>query len=81
MDLTQFALWKSEDLEPDDLLGALSLLAAARAETEGVEIGLIFSARNAGLTWAKIAEAMRFHSPQACQQHVSRLSARRSEGP
>lgn len=79
VDLTQFALWKSADLASDDLLSALALLPAARAEVEGVEIGLIFSARGAGLTWAQIAHAMGFRSPQACQQYVARLSTRRSE--
>lgn len=79
VDLTQFAVWKSADLAADDLLDALALLPAARAEVEGVEIGLFFSARGAGLTWAQIAEAMGFRSPQACQQYVARLSMRRSE--
>lgn len=81
VDLAQFALWKSADLSNDDLLDALKLLPAARAEAEGVEIGLIFSARSAGLTWAQIAEAMGFRSPQACQQYVTRLSTRRSTQP
>lgn len=81
VDFTQFALWKSTDLTADDLRSALTLLPAARAEVEGVEIGLIFSAREAGLTWAQIAEAMGFHSPQACQQYVTRLTTRRSTQP
>lgn len=79
VDLTQFALWRSSDLAPDDLLTALTLLPAARAEVDGAEIGLIFSARNDGLTWAQIAQAMGFRSPQACQQYVARLSSRQSE--
>ncbi|NUT94661.1 MAG: DNA-binding protein [Saccharothrix sp.] len=79
VDLTQFALWRSADLSPDDLLSALTLLPAARAEVEGVEIGLLFTARNAGLTWAQIAEAMGFRSPQACQQYFTRLTARQGE--
>jgi hypothetical protein len=58
------------------VLSALSLLPAARSEVEGVEIGLLFTARNAGLTWAQIAEATGFRSPQACQQYYTRLSAR-----
>jgi hypothetical protein len=37
------------------------------------------AARAAGLTWAQIAEAMGFRSPQACQQHYNRLSARQGE--
>ncbi|MGP4974945.1 DNA-binding protein [Brachybacterium tyrofermentans] len=76
VDLTQYALWRSYELAPDELLGALSLLPAARAEVESVEIGLLFAARNEGLTWAQIAQAMGFRSPQACQQYVNRLSAR-----
>ncbi|WP_129656330.1 DNA-binding protein [Rothia halotolerans] len=76
VDLTQYALWRSSELTPDELLGALSLLPAARAEVERVEVGLLFAARSEGLTWPQIAEAMGFRSPQACQQYVNRLSAR-----
>ena len=79
VDLTQYAVWRSSELTPDELLGALSLLPAARAEVEGVEIGLLFAARSEGLTWAQIAEAMGFRSPQACQQYVNRLSARQDK--
>lgn len=76
VDLAQFALWRSAELAPEDLLSALALLPAARAEVDGLETGLLFTARNAGLTWAQIAEAMGFRSPQACQQHFTRLAAR-----
>ncbi|PCC20313.1 DNA-binding protein [Brevibacterium aurantiacum] len=76
VDLTQYALWRSSDLSTEELLGALSLLPTARAEVESAEVGLLFAARNEGLTWAQIAEAMGFRSPQACQQYVNRLSAR-----
>lgn len=76
VDLTQYALWRSAELDPDDLLRALSLLPAARSEVDGVEAGLLFAARSEGITWAQIAEAMGFRSPQACQQYVHRLSAR-----
>ena len=79
VELTQFALWRSPDLTPDDLLHALALLPAARAEVEGVETGLLFTARTAGLTWAQIAEAMGFRSPQACQQHFTRLTTRQTQ--
>lgn len=61
------------------LLSALTLLPAARAEVEGLEAGLLFTARSAGLTWAQIADAMGFRSPQACQQHFMRLSGRVGE--
>ena len=76
VDLGHFALWRSADLHPDDLLSALTLLPAARAEVDGLEAGLLFTARAAGLTWAQIASAMGFRSPQACQQHYARLTAR-----
>lgn len=76
MDLAHFALWRAADLGPEDLLSALALLPAARAEVEGLEAGLLFVARSAGLTWAQMAEAMGFNSPQACQQHYTRLTAR-----
>lgn len=80
VDLAQFALWRSADLAHDDMLGALALLPAARAEIDGLETGLLFTARSAGLTWAQIADAMGFNSPQACQQHYTRLTARRESG-
>lgn len=76
VDLVQFALWRAADLQPDDLLRALALVPAARAEVDGIEAGLLFTARGAGLTWAQIASAMGFRSPQACQQHLTRLVAR-----
>lgn len=79
VDLTQFALWRSTNVDTDGLLAALALLPAARAEVDGVETGLLFAARSAGLTWAQIAEATGFRSPQACQQHFTRLSARAQE--
>ena len=77
VDLVQFALWRSAELGPDDILSALALLPAARAEVGGLEDGLLFVARSAGLTWAEMADAMGFKSRQACQQHYTRLTARR----
>jgi hypothetical protein len=90
VDLAHFALWSSGqaagadpagahvDRGQDDatLLSGLALLPAARAEVEGLEAGLLFMARSHGLTWAQIAEAMGFRSPQACQQHFARLTGR-----
>lgn len=81
VDLTQYALWRASDLSTEELLGALSLLPAARAEVESAEVGLLFVARNEGLTWAQIADAMGFRSPQACQQYVNRLSAKHGRRP
>lgn len=77
VDLIQLALWRSDGLDADDLLAALALVPSARAEVDGLEDGLLFVARAAGLTWAQIADAMGFNSPQACQQHHTRLAVRR----
>ncbi|MBB4914989.1 DNA-binding protein [Streptosporangium saharense] len=76
VDLVQFAVWRYADLDPEDILSALALLHAARAEVEGLESALLFTARSAGLTWAQMAHAMGFNSPQACQQHYTRLTTR-----
>ncbi|MFF0578319.1 DNA-binding protein [Streptosporangium saharense] len=76
VDLVQFAVWRYADLDPEDILSALTLLTAARAEVEGLESALLFTARSAGLTWAQMAHAMGFNSPQACQQHYTRLTTR-----
>ncbi len=76
VDLAQLALHRSADLAPGDILSALTLLPAARAEVAGLEAGLLFVARSAGLTWGQIADVMGFNSPQACQQHYGRLTAR-----
>ncbi|MET8866091.1 DNA-binding protein [Nonomuraea sp. NPDC004580] len=80
IDLVQFAVWRHGDLDQDDVLDALALLPAARAEAEGLESALLFIARSAGLTWAQMADAMGFNSPQACQQHYTRLTARQDTG-
>ncbi|AQZ69531.1 unnamed protein product [[Actinomadura] parvosata subsp. kistnae] len=80
VDLVQFAVWRHADLSPDDILSALALLPAARAEVEGLESALLFIARSAGLTWAQVAQVMGFNSPQACQQHFTRLTARQEAG-
>ncbi len=67
-------------MTPEAVLSALALLPAARAEVEGLEAGLLFTARASGLTWAQIADAMGFNSPQACQQHFNRIAARQGTG-
>ena len=80
VDLTQFAVWRWADLDQEGILSALTLLPAARAEVDGVEAALLFTARSAGLTWAQMADAMGFNSPQACQQRYTRLTARQDAG-
>ncbi|MFB4273263.1 DNA-binding protein [Nonomuraea sp. GTA35] len=81
VDLVQFAVWRNTGLTPEAVLSALTLLPAARAEVDGLESALLFMARSAGLTWAQMAHAMGFNSPQACQQHYTRLTARQDIGP
>ncbi|WP_063060909.1 hypothetical protein [Nocardia sienata] len=76
VDLVQYTLWRSGELTPDDIASALTLLPAARAELDGLEAGMLFAARSTGLTWAQIADAMGFNSPQACQQYYNRLTTR-----
>lgn len=76
VDLAHYALWRSGELAPDAIASALALLPAARAELDGLEAGVLFTARSAGLTWAQIAHAMGFNSPQACQQYYNRLTSR-----
>ncbi|MFF3444966.1 DNA-binding protein [Streptosporangium sp. NPDC002721] len=80
VDLAQFAVWRCAELGPEDILSALALLPAARAEVEGLESALLFTARSAGLTWTQMAQVMGFNSPQACQQHYTRLTARQEAG-
>lgn len=80
VDLAHYALWRSGEFAPDAIVSALRLLPAARAEVDGLESGLLFTARSAGLTWTQIADALGFKSPQACQQHYNRLTARDAAG-
>ncbi|MGW6129220.1 DNA-binding protein [Cellulomonas sp. NPDC055163] len=63
---------------PEAARAALTLLPAARAELDGVETALLFTARGAGLTWAQMADALGMNSPQACQQRLDRLLTRRA---
>ncbi|MEV5573259.1 DNA-binding protein [Spirillospora sp. NPDC052269] len=76
VDLVQFAVWRNADLDGEDILSALALLPGARSEVEALESALVFMARSAGLTWAQMAHALGFNSPQACQQWYTRLAAR-----
>lgn len=79
VDLVRYAVWRSTELDQGELWSALALMPAARAEVEGIEVGLLFAARSAGMTWAQIASAMGFNSAQACQQHSDRLLARQGK--
>lgn len=77
--LERHAAWAGHhvgDDQRDAASAALSLLAAARAELDALESGLLFAARTSGLTWAEMAPPMGLRSPQAVQQRLERLTAR-----
>jgi hypothetical protein len=79
--LIRQALWRANtdrgalDL-PDDLLAAITLLSAARAELDQLEAGLLFVARAEGLTWAQLARPLGLRTAQAAQQRHERVLAR-----
>lgn len=81
-DLIQFTLWRSHAAGTGDgeLLAALALLPAARAEADQVEAALLFTARARGLSWARISQAIGLGSPQAAQQRFGRISSRAPNG-
>jgi hypothetical protein len=60
----------------DELLAALTLLPAARAEVDQAEAALLFTARAHGLSWTQISRAMGLGSPQAAQQRFGRVTGR-----
>ncbi|TDB76290.1 hypothetical protein [Micromonospora sp. KC723] len=79
--LIRQALWRAntdrDALElPDDLRAAIALLAAARAEVDQLEAGLLFVARAEGLTWSQIAQPLNLRTAQAAQQRYERVLAR-----
>jgi hypothetical protein len=78
VDLIQYALWRSRtgDADEDDLLAALTLLPAARAEVDQVEAAVLFTARAHGLAWSRISRAMGLGSAQAAQQRFDRVTGR-----
>jgi hypothetical protein len=55
---------------------ALQLVPAAQTELEAAEIAAMTAARDAGLSWRRIAEALGLQSPQAGQQRFERLRGR-----
>ena len=81
-ELTRFALWASGRAGQDEaavLEAGLTLLAAARAEIDQLEAGLLFAARSSGLTWTQIADALGLASAQAAQQRCDRVTDRVAE--
>jgi hypothetical protein len=77
-DLIRFALWRAGagGLGEEELLAALTLLPAARAEVDQAEAGLLFTARAHGLSWPQISGAMGLGSAQAAQQRFGRVTGR-----
>jgi hypothetical protein len=78
VDLVHLVLWRARRGAADDadLLAALRLLPAARAELDQLEAALLFTARSAGLSWRRVSEAMGLASPQAAQQRFDRVTGR-----
>ena len=78
VDLTRFVLWRAGAGAADegDVLAALTVLPAARAELDQVEAALLFTARSSGLSWARISGALGLGSTQAAQQRFDRVTAR-----
>ncbi len=77
VELVEFALWREQTSSDREAIEAgLGLVAAARAEIDQLEVGVLFAARGQGMTWDEIARAMGLHSPQAVQQRLGRLRAR-----
>jgi hypothetical protein len=83
VDLIQFAAWQAGNsrLSDADLLAALALLPAARAEVDQLEAALLFTARAKGLSWSRISLAVGLRSPQAAQQRLGRVADRTGRKP
>lgn len=77
-DLIRFVLWRAGPggLGDEELLAALTLLPAARAEVDQMEAGLLFTTRARGLSWPQISRALGLGSPQAAQQRFGRVTGR-----
>lgn len=78
VDLVHFAVWRGQGdtVNDDEVMAALALLPAARAEMEQLETALLFSARAQGLSWGRISRAMGLGSAQAALQRFDRLTGR-----
>ena len=78
VDLVRFAVWRGQGGKVSDVevMAALSLLPAARAEMEQLETALLFTARAQEMSWGKISRAMGLGSAQAALQRFDRLTGR-----
>jgi hypothetical protein len=77
-DLIRFTLWRGAagPAAEEDLVAALTLLPAARAEVDQLEAALLLTARAHGLSWSQVSRAMGLGSAQAAQQRFDRVSGR-----
>jgi len=77
-DLIRFAVCpgQGDNVKDDEVMAALTLLPAARAEMEQLETALLFTARAQGLSWGRISRAMGLGSAQAALQRFDRLTSR-----
>ncbi|MEU8820889.1 DNA-binding protein [Actinoplanes sp. NPDC048796] len=66
------------DLDDQDLLAALALVAHVRADVDQLELGLLDAARGRELTWQAIAQGMGLNSAQAAKQRRDRLAERQA---
>lgn len=82
--LLRYALWRANrpggTASVEELDAALSMMEAARADLDTLEIALLLTARAEGMTWAEIARALGLGSPQAAQQRFQRISQRPPAG-
>jgi hypothetical protein len=78
VDLIRFAVWRAGTghLDEADLLAALTLLPASRAEVDQAEAALLFTGRARGLSWPRISRAMGLGTAQAAQQRFDRVTGR-----
>ena len=78
LDLVRFAVWRGPDdaFDDDDVVAALTLLPAARAELEQLETALLFTARARRMSWGRISRALGLGSAQAAVQRFGRLADR-----
>jgi hypothetical protein len=63
-------------LDQADLVAALTLVAPVRADLDAIELGLLESARQRGLTWQAIAFGLGLGTAQAARQRYERLAGR-----
>lgn len=67
--------------DPGELLAALAGMAELRRELDEIERDLIQDARDAGVSWARVATALGLASRQAAEQRMLRLQGERGRDP